>query len=804
METEERIAALDATAEWVPFGFLTVRDLACGGHIIQVNSRLWSACGCASKDAFLAYTGALFVNLVHPDDRKGVLSRLRAPREADPSRHLYYRILARDGSHIHVEDTCMPVDDGETCVHYLALSDRNRNQNVFDLVTGLHEKHYLYTWISEQYRYNKESFDDHPLAVLYLNCRGFRHYNEVHGYAGGDLLLQELGKEIERCCSTTMATRLYGDRFVVFCNALHAEDAVRALHAWVGKTYGLSLVAGVCHPADLSVAPEVLADRAKLACDRVPQGSRECFAVYTDELARAIRMKEYIQTHMDEAVARGWLQVYLQPIVRTLTGRICGVEALARWNDPVYGAIAPGVFVPALEERGLSYKLARFVIDRSAAAVEESMQAALPVCPVSINFSRRDFDMIDPNAEIAQALERHRLPHGMLVAEITESMAMEDAERIHAAIGKFHAQGCEVWMDDFGSAYSSLNSLKDFAFDVIKMDMAFLRDLNDRARKIIENCIAMAKDLGIHTLCEGVETAGQLRFLRDAGCEKIQGYYCSRPRAPEEFRTLLQDRVMVVERPEERRLYDAAGSLPFVKDALWALFLGEDRSWRTVYGSVPLREEAARRGYEGLAAGNLLQPGRDGYAERICGLLDKAAGTGEEMEVSFFSDGRSYAAAARTVASEAGRHLCLLRIRDTTDESRQLMLTEAGGVTRSFLAEFDGLYMLDTRRKELQVVASELPRVKSANLLTYADRYPDSFLHEEDRDRFQAWLGSGVEQCGRGSVGMFRFLQCDGRYAWMTVVLVPYAEHAGRFLVCLRPEALSFAPPAFPAAKEKV
>lgn len=516
----------------------------------------------------------------------------------------------------------------------------------------------------------------------------------------------------------------------------------------------------------------------------------------------------YIQTHIDEAVAKGWLRIHVQPVIRAMTEKVCSVEVLSRWVDPVYGTIPPCEFVPALEEKDLSYKLARFVLEEAGSMIRRYIDAGGPVVPVSINFSRRDFETIDPFAEVEGMVLRYGIPRSMVCIEITESSVMEDPVTIGKAIDRFHQAGYGVWMDDFGSAYSSLNALKDFGFDEIKLDKAFLRDLNDKGREIITSCIQMARHLHIHTVCEGVETPEQAQFLLDAGCEKLQGFLYARPLAPDDLARHLTEHGIGVESPDERILHDATGLMPFDVHASWAVLEwdGKDQ-YRFVYCSRQLRENAGKRGFDDFARGRFLRPDKPGYPQKICSLVRNADEGGKDAMITYFSAGHFFAILAKVLTANQGSRLCAIKLRDTTEESRQLLLARADGITQSLAGLCDAIYLYDRRRGELQVVTSELPVEQTGQIIRLDRNLARSSLYWKDEERYWRWLEAMQEKDGP-TLGVFRFQKKDGTYAWKRLAAIPYAlareEGFGDYVICSSPfpyvedGTLRLVDPAFP------
>ncbi len=270
-------------------------------------------------------------------------------------------------------------------------------------------------------------------------------------------------------------------------------------------------------------------------------------------------MEQYIVDHFDEALEHGYIKVYFQPVVRTLTRKYCGMEALARWEDPEYGLLMPGEFIGVLEKHRRIHELDTRVLN-IVCETFKLMNSYVDV-PVSINLSRLDYELCDIFEVVESAVLYHKVPRSSLCIEITESVLASNEDRMHQYIDRFITAGYAVWMDDFGSGYSSLNVLKDFMFDEMKIDMRFLSDFSTRSKKILASIVNMAKEIGIQTLAEGVETEEQFEFLRNIGCEKIQGYLFGRPMPFEVCLRYVEEAGMTWESPKLRWYYDDIGKL---------------------------------------------------------------------------------------------------------------------------------------------------------------------------------------------------------------------------------------------------
>ena len=265
-----------------------------------------------------------------------------------------------------------------------------------------------------------------------------------------------------------------------------------------------------------------------------------------------------------EAVKKGFIRPYYQPIYRSVTGNMIGAEALARWFDPEAGMLSPGDFIPALEKSGLIYDLDMEILRQTCAFYRKLLNRGMPLNLFSVNLSREDFSHEELFENVTDILDRYEVPREAVRLEITESLMIEDTDTFQRVFHRFHDAGFSIWLDDFGSGYSSLNVLQNYEFDVMKFDMLFLRDNSARGRQLLISLISMAKTLGIHTLTEGVETQEQREFLTSAGCEAQQGFYYAKPVSEEELAALCGRQKEMIESPEDRRYWGEVGHLNFV------------------------------------------------------------------------------------------------------------------------------------------------------------------------------------------------------------------------------------------------
>lgn len=272
----------------------------------------------------------------------------------------------------------------------------------------------------------------------------------------------------------------------------------------------------------------------------------------------------YLLDRFHEAVEKGYIRPYFQPLYRSVTGKMIGAEALARWHDPEKGMLSPADFIPVLEKTGLIYDLDMEILRRTCAFYRTLKGRGTPLTLFSVNLSRQDFRHEELFDRVISILDAHDVPREAIKLEITESLLIEDTETFRSAFRRFHNAGFSIWLDDFGSGYSSLNMLQNYEFDVMKFDMLFLRDYSSRGRQLLASLISMAKTLGIQTLTEGVETQEQRDFLLSVGCEAQQGFYYSKPVSEEDMIALIEARSERLETAEEKQYWDEIGRLNFV------------------------------------------------------------------------------------------------------------------------------------------------------------------------------------------------------------------------------------------------
>ncbi len=457
------------------------------------------------------------------------------PEDADTFRGMVQlsEIMVHKASKLNDGNTLGSVYDEASLRAGIVESNISTHLRAFETnkLTGLPGMEYFVAH-SEELLETVAFLDQRPV-VGYINLLRFQAFNDAFGYTQGDELARTVVKLLHEAFPNRHLAYLASGRFGVACYFAEAEKGIELLNRELrdyrpGFTVEVKAGFAEYHKGDFVIS---LLDRAKLSHNSIYEVKDRYFCLFDEHIEAERRFRQYLVAHLDEAIEKGWIKVYYQPIIRALSGKICNMEALSRWDDPQYGLLMPGKFISVLEEEWLVYKLSLHVVRQVLRDFRMLEGEGLPLVPVSVNLSRRDFSECDMVREITALMDEAGYAHSLLNIEITESAFMENPELLQLEVDRFRANGFQVWMDDFGSEYSTLNLLNKLSFDLLKIDMQFMRDFSATSRNsiIVDDVIGMSKRLGIKTLVEGVETQEQYDALRRLGGEKLQGFYFARP-----------------------------------------------------------------------------------------------------------------------------------------------------------------------------------------------------------------------------------------------------------------------------------
>ena len=464
------------------------------------------------------------------------------------------------------------------------------HQNRYDPLTGLPNMTYFFELAEAGVK--RLRAEGRTAAILYIDLCGMKAFNNKWGFAGGDRLIQAFGHMLAAEFSSESCARFGQDHFAVFMDADGAEEKLACLFkACAALNGGISLPArvGICLVKDEQIEIGKACDRAKMACDANRRAFVSEYYYFDEKMLADAEKRQYVIDNLDAALEQGWVRVYYQPIVRAANGRVCDEEALSRWIDPEKGFLSPADFIPALEEARLIYKLDLYVVDKVLEKMKRQAEAGLYVVPQSVNLSRSDFDSCDIVEEIQRRVDASGIGRDKLTIEVTESVVGSDFEFMKAQVERFRALGFKVWMDDFGSGYSSLDVLQNIRFDLVKLDMRFMQQLDagDEGKIILTELVKMMIGLGVDTVCEGVEREAQVEFLKEIGCTKLQGYYYCKPIPPEQIIERNRKGIQIgYENPDETDYYAMLGRVNLYDMSVIA---GEDdQTLRHFFDTLPM------------------------------------------------------------------------------------------------------------------------------------------------------------------------------------------------------------------------
>jgi diguanylate cyclase (GGDEF)-like protein len=390
--------------------------------------------------------------------------------------------------------------------------------------------------LKEAQRYKRQ------LAVFFIDLDRFKNINDTLGHEAGDILLQEMATRLTSCMrASDSVARLGGDEFVVMAPSLNGTEQLGVVAQKILDSVARSFTLydhefHVTASIGISVYPtdgddeRALMKNADIAMYQAKEDGKNTFAFYSAELNKHSVERLAFESSLRHALEDQQFQVHYQPKVDCHTGRMTGVEALLRWNHPDLGPVSPAKFIPVAEENGLIIPIGRWVLE--TACLQQVMWRELGHEPLrmAVNLSARQFYDDHLLTDVASILSATGMDPTFLELEITESMLMRNVAKAIEVLAAFKKLGARLSLDDFGTGYSSLSNLKRFPIDTIKVDRSFVRELpaNEEDKAITDAVIAMGRTLNMTVVAEGVETQGQIDFLREHACDEVQGFYFSK------------------------------------------------------------------------------------------------------------------------------------------------------------------------------------------------------------------------------------------------------------------------------------
>ena len=412
-----------------------------------------------------------------------------------------------------------------------------------DSLTGIYNREAFYRKAAELMQEHHQT----RYSIVYLDISCFKVVNDLFRIETGNLILKTAAFYFNVLVGEEgLCARIEADHFAlcVPTDKLDMDKTIAGLDSTIqslGISHNVLFYAGI-YPVDNVYLPlDQMCDRAHMALNRIKGRYMTRYAYYDKAMRDQMIEEQMIARNMEYALQEEQFVIHLQPIYETGANSIVGAEALVRWNYNK-GQISPGKFIPIFENNGFIVRLDRFVWEEACKVLRAQIDAGLTPVPISVNLSRLNFYSQDLLDFLRELMKKYDLPAKLLKLEITESAYMDNPHQLIAIVRAFKGHGFSVLMDDFGSGYSSLSMLKDLPVDVLKIDMAFVQevDKSSRAGAILESIVELGKHLRMEVVVEGVETREQVDFLEKIGCRLIQGYYFSKPLDKESFLGLIK------------------------------------------------------------------------------------------------------------------------------------------------------------------------------------------------------------------------------------------------------------------------
>jgi diguanylate cyclase (GGDEF)-like protein/PAS domain S-box-containing protein len=442
------------------------------------------------------------------------------------------------------------------------ITDKKRIANhikflaTHDTLTGLPNRVMFSELLGQAIR-NANRYKDQRFAVLFIDLDRFKAVNDTYGHQTGDLLLTEVATRLKvPLRNSDIVARLGGDEFVVLLQKVSDKDHAGRIASNTLEIFGQPIKLGQREfliSASIGISlygvdannEEGLMTHADTAMYAAKEEGRNNFRLYSAELHQHKQERAGLAIQLRHALSRGELFLNYQAKLELSTGRVAGVEALLRWNHPKLGEISPCEFIPIAEDNGLIVPIGEWVLETACRQVLEWQKNGLPTLSLAVNLSARQFNHPELPSYIKNMLRTIGFPATQLELEITESLVMQNPEHAVSVMQEMKSFGIRFALDDFGTGYSSLGKLRHYPIDTLKIDRAFIHDLdtNREDQAISKAIISLSKTLGLSVVAEGVENSKQIAFLRHYQCDQIQGFFCHRPATAEQFSVWYQQQL---------------------------------------------------------------------------------------------------------------------------------------------------------------------------------------------------------------------------------------------------------------------
>ena len=776
--------------------------------IIFANRRLIELFECSSYEEFIEHVGGSMKGFLSENYEDALVkdAQFQIINEPDPEHNTpysFFSIRTRTGKSIRVVDHWRFEKNDEGGLIYGMIFPHNPDNlgTDYDPVTGLFGKRRFRLYIDQEL-----TGADHKntrYAIIYINIVNFKLLNVENGIAEGDRCLKILSNILTGVFKDHYLSRLSDDHFAVFGQYDNifskAEEAESEFKDAYGRFFNVFVKLGIySFTYSEGFDPEDALSRAKIACDYIKRDLSSSIVEYTDDIEERIKTRDYIVRNLDEALEKEWIKIYFQPVIRSLTEEMCCMESLVRWIDPVIGFLPPNRFISVLEDERLIHKLDSYVVERVCRYIRERINAGLPMVPVSVNFSQMDFVMSDMLQVVESAVEKYNVPRDYIHIEITESMIASDEEMMHVMVNEFQTAGFEVWMDDFGSGYSSLTVLKDYSFNTLKMDMRFLSPFTEKSKSIMRSVVTMAKNIGMKTLAEGVETKEQLDFLKSIGCGFIQGYYYGKPEPVEAVFEHIFDKNIRIENRKWRGFYETAGFNVKYTDNPLEIIEDDGRNFKTLFMNDAYRRQIGLTDCTYAELDEKIYHTGSPLLEKYRAFAKQIEKSGQEETFYYTSNGTYLRFTGKAIAECDGHYIIKGMIVNISNDQARNDTKRLDNMARQLNLLFETVLLVKLAENTVTPLFGGFRYLKADINKEYDLQkgirvIADYVVHHDESERCHAFLLSAdlkyrVESTGKGYItDIFKTKQEDGSYAYKEyfIMMIPGTD-GNEYLYCMK------------------
>lgn len=747
--------------------------------ILFVNKGILDLYNCPNQEAFFQLTGGRFAGM-----RLEATERLAemAGNQTNFTMHLSYQTLKR---HVREADTIITqtIQQGRP-IYILQMVSRQSLivDTISDQLSGFLAPKIFFQKASDlaKVRMSQGTFTAYcPVCFDIVN---FYFFNRDNTIAEGDKTLHYVSETLREVFPDGLLCHANADTFYAILPRNGIFTKVDEVCARVNRYLGdarYALKAGIViydHNVTMAEVQHSF-DMAKMACDVAKNSPHRSHVIFRQEIQDWIEKREYILKTFNQALEDGRIKVFYQPMIRPLSGKICGFKATVHWEDPVVGIIDPDVFWHVLEETRLAGRLDIFMIDRVVHLQYERKKNRLPVLPIQFDISRLGFDLMHPLEHLEKALKKYPLSRECVRIGFVAEMLNDSTGNSLREIYRFHEAGYSLCLNHFGMESFSNHDVYDIPLEYVEMDRYFCDHLDTKNRTILKGFVKIAKQLGIHTMANGVDGQEQLDVLQSIGLESVRGSYIGQPKIYANMMEELAQKGVCFENELEWRVYQAAGLVNMDTEESRCLFLADhgkvhmlamnDAYWAQVKGTgiVDLK-----------MANELVRKQAEVFPKRFERYINKAYD--EDQEAAYFATKDRYMK-MYTHRIAGVRHFWIGQSRfiNVQFEQKRPENDKLDYFFHHITVLFEGIFYGNTQQDQIEVIASMDPRFPAeevyANMDTTLVHFCQCYVHEDDQERFLRFLPIHDQNKMVNTMSeSFRIRQLDGSYRWIVCQMV--------------------------------